>query len=134
MACLMYAAQSQALPPAALFTLLHVEGGTVGMARPAARGTEDLGPAQVNTEHLGRVAAAHFGGDRKAAYDWLRWNGCYNVVVGAMLLRECVDARRGDLMAGIGCYHSPDPAESMRYELRFAAKFRQVFAPPRGGR
>ncbi|GEM_PF-7129076 len=71
--CLMAAAQSYAVPAESLYSVLRVEGGWIGLAKPNLRkdGTvrsEDLGPFQINTSWLPTFVAIRRGSrpDRSA--------------------------------------------------------------------
>lgn len=137
-ACLLAAAQLQGIHPMALITVLKVEGGKVGMESPN-RGKDgkvfshDLGPMQVNDRvWVPGIADMHFGGDRARARAAVRDNGCYNVHVGAWILRQSIDAAGGNVMEGIGYYHSRTPVHKERYKGLFKEKFVQMFGESLG--
>lgn len=128
LACLLSAANMQKLPPQALMTILSVEGGRVGQISKNTNGTADLGPMQINDGvWVPVIADLHFQGDRKCAYTMLRDNGCYNVHVGAWILRQAVQDAGGDVMKGVGWYHSRTPKHTKRYQKLFVEHFRKLF-------
>ena len=130
LACVLHAAQLQQIPPELIVTVLDVEAGQPGMVSENSNGTEDLGPMQVNTGvWLGIVADAHFGGNHKAAYAALRDNGCYNVNIGAWILKQSIKAAGGDFYEGVGMYHSRTPSVKKRYQKRFSKAFNRLFPP-----
>lgn len=134
-ACLLQAAQLQGVPPSVVLTVLKVEGGKVGMASRNTNGTEDLGPMQVNTgAWLKTVAGIHFNGDKKAAYEALRDNGCYNVHVGTWILRKSIDDADGNIYEGIGFYHSRTTRFKERYQGLFRKNFLMMFGTPSPGK
>jgi hypothetical protein len=125
-ACIALAASSEKLPPAILVSILAVEGGRAGTRSHDDNGTDDLGPAQINTVWLDEVARAA-GLSRAEAEHRLQWDGCFNVRVAAAILRHEVAAAGGDFWTGVGHYHSHDPAESLNYQRKIVAALRRLF-------
>jgi len=112
--CLTAAAAAHRLPPAMLVVLLKVEGGTLGHVSRNGNGTLDIGPLQVNTVWVPRIAA-HWGAAPATAYAALRDNLCANLEGGAWILRQGMDEARGDFWGGVGIYHSHNPAYKALY-------------------
>lgn len=134
MACLLAAAELQGLPPHALVTILSVEGGRIGEVSQNRNGSVDLGPMQINDRvWVPVVADLHFSGDRDRAYTALRDNGCYNVHIGAWILRQAVEDAGGDLQKGIGWYHSRTPKHTARYQRLFREHFNKLFGRAQSG-
>ena len=71
--CLTEAAAMHRLPPAMLVVLLTVEGGTLGHVSRNTNGTVDIGPMQVNTVWVPRIAA-HWRTTPASTYAALRDN------------------------------------------------------------
>lgn len=133
--CLTEAAAMHRLPPAMLVVLLTVEGGTLGHVSRNTNGTVDIGPMQVNTVWVPRIAA-HWNTAPASAYAALRDNLCANLEGGAWILRQAMDEARGDFWGGVGIYHSHNPRYSGRYlrqvlkaSLLLQAQAQQPLAP-----
>jgi hypothetical protein len=127
-ACIAMAASTERLPQPIIVSILAVEGGRTGTRSHDGDGSDDLGPAQVNTIWLDEVAKAS-GRTRAEAEHLLQWDGCFNVRVSAAILRHEIDAAGGDFWAGVGHYHSHDPAESLGYVRKVVAALRRMFGP-----
>jgi len=112
--CLTAAAAAHRLPPAMLVILLKVEGGTLGHVSRNTDGTVDIGPLQVNTVWVPRIAA-HWSATPATAFVALRDNLCANLEGGAWILRQAMDEARGDFWGGVGIYHSHNPDYKARY-------------------
>ena len=112
--CLTAASAAHRLPPAMLAVLLDVEGGTLGHVSRNTNGTVDIGPMQVNTVWVPRIAA-RWRTTPASAYAALRDNLCANLEGGAWILRQAMDEARGDFWGGVGIYHSHNPRYSERY-------------------
>jgi len=72
-------------------------------------GSVDVGLMQINSWWEPRLGAA-------------RWVGvcsdpCYNVMVGAWILRDCLD-RYGYSLEGVGCYNARSPDKRERYSKK----------------
>lgn len=129
MACLLSAANLQEVPPHVLVAILATEGGKVGeTSRPNTNGSLDIGPMQINNKvWVPEVANLHFNGDRNAAYRRLKDDGCYNMHVGAWILRQAIDQSGGDLYEGIGRYHSATPKHKTKYQRMVLKKMKALF-------
>ena len=121
--CIVAAAPAYHEPPAVLFILLKVEGGSLGAVSRNTNGTVDIGPMQVNQIWMPDVAA-HWRADQRTPYVALRDNFCANVEAGAWILRHGLDEANGDFWTGVGYYHSHDPDYQRTY-------LRSVLAPGR---
>lgn len=128
LACLLSAASVQNLPPALIVAVLNVEGGTVGRVSRNKNGSFDMGPMQVNSVWLPALAQAHFRGDAEAALARLRDDGCYNLHVGAWILRRNIDGAGGDVAEGVGRYHSRTEVHKRRYQAKIGASLRKLWA------
>lgn len=121
--CLTEAAAAHRLPPAVLVVLLDVEGGTLGHVSRNTNGTVDIGPMQVNTVWVPRIAA-RWHTTPASAYAALRDNLCANLEGGAWILRQAMDEARGDFWGGVGTYHSHMPDSELRKRVdRLCARF-----------
>ncbi len=119
-ACLMLAAQTYTLPPAVLVGIYHVESGRVGQeVGPNKNGTYDLGPMQINTMWLPKLAG-YWGVSETAARQWVRDDPCVNVGVAAWILRNNLD-ETSDLATAIAHYHSRTPHFGGPYKSKVVA-------------
>lgn len=119
--CLMLAAQTYSVPPQVMVGILHVEGGKVGQeVGPNVNGSYDLGPMQVNTLWLPRLAST-WNVDARTARKWVRDNSCVNLHVAAWILRQKLDEAGGNLFAGIARYHSGTPSLGYNYAYKVIA-------------
>jgi soluble lytic murein transglycosylase-like protein len=105
--CFDEAARKYNLPPLLLRTIAQEESGLdPNAAGWNADGSVDVGLMQINSwweEKLGRA----------------RWIGlcsdpCYNVMVGAWILADCI-YRYGYTVDGIGCYNASSPKKRAKY-------------------
>lgn len=113
-ACLRSAAAVHRVDPALLVVLLQVEGGSLGRTSANSNGTHDIGPMQVNTIWVPRIAA-RWRTTPELAFRALRDSFCANVEAGAWILRQALDEVGGDFWRGVGHYHSRTPEYRERY-------------------
>lgn len=123
-ACLLFAAHTYQLPPQALIAIMHVEGGHVGQAVPNTNGSYDLGPMQVNTIWVPKLARL-WGTDNLTTMRRVRDNGCVNIHVAAWILRQRVNDT-GNLYRGIAAYHSYTPVHGNRYLQKVVVALRRL--------
>lgn len=113
-ACLLFAAHTYQVPPQALIAIMHVEDGHIGQTvGPKKDGSYNLGPMQINTRWVPRLASI-WGTDNVTAMLRVRDNGCVNVHVGAWILRQRIN-ETGNLYRGIAAYHSYNPVKGATY-------------------
>ena len=127
-ACILAAAQIQSIHPMNIITIMKVEGGKVGEYSTNRNGSVDLGPMQINNKvWVPVLAKKHFNGDESLTHERLLNDGCYNVHVGAWILRENINRADGDVLEGIGRYHSGTPKHKNRYIAAFKENFKLLF-------
>ncbi len=103
--CIFMASNTYQVPTEVVIGIMYVEGGHVGQeAGPNLNGTYDLGPMQVNSLWVPKLAQL-WHVDNRTAHNWLRDNGCENIYVGAWILKQKI-AEAGTLYNGIAYYHS----------------------------
>lgn len=112
-ACLLLAAETYQVPPAALVGIYHVEGGRVGQQVRNTNGSYDLGPMQINTIWMGDLSE-RWGVSRERAKKWVRDDPCTNVGVAAWILKGHLEETR-NLAQAIAHYHSRTPHIGRRY-------------------
>jgi hypothetical protein len=114
--CVLLAANTYQLPPAVMIGIMEVEGGKIGQQSINFNGTYDLGPMQVNTVWLPKLADL-WHVNQKTAYKWLRDDGCVNVHVAAWILKQKI-VETGSLYGGISHYHSATPSLGTHYATK----------------
>lgn len=115
--CVVREAARQSLEVVKVLAVMKAEGGRLGEYSPNANGSYDIGPMQVNTIHLPELSKT-YAIPQAAVSRLLAYNGCFNVAVGAWLLRKRTNEARGDFWYGIGRYHSAARPDRNRYILR----------------
>ncbi|MCD9046729.1 lytic transglycosylase domain-containing protein [Luteimonas sp. MHLX1A] len=106
--CMRDAAARFSVPELALWVILDVEAGTVGKTTPNSNGTYDIGPMQINSWWLPRLA------QRGITEDMVLNNLCMNVSVAAWIFAQELNRHR-DLTKALAHYHSPTAHHQRRY-------------------
>ena len=123
-ACLILASQTYSVPPAVMVGILQVEGGRVGQqVGPNNNGSYDLGPMQINTLWVPRLAK-YWGVSDKTAHRWIRDDACTNMGVSAWILRRHLN-ETSSLSKAIAYYHSRTPSLGYAYKNRVVAAMRK---------
>lgn len=122
--CLLLAAQTYEVPPAVLVGIMHVEGGRLGQQVANKNGTYDLGPMQINTLWIPKLAK-YWGVNEHTAHAWVRDDACTNVGVAAWILRRHLD-ETGSLSKAIGYYHSRTPEREQAYRGKVLVALRKL--------
>jgi len=120
--CVSGASETYQVPSNVLAGIRSVEGGHIGQAARNANGTYDLGPMQVNSLWVPRLAKL-WNVDYQTAYVALRDNGCENVYSAAWILKQNI-VKTGGLHNGIASYHSA----TRRYGRPYARKVEEKMA------
>jgi len=117
--CVLLAADKYGLPVSVIQAILEVEGGQVGQSVRNGNGTEDLGPMQINTVWLPRLAP--YGITREQLVN----DRCINILAGSWILaRHLKTAKNMEgtverrVWWGIGAYHSGTPEHNTEYALK----------------
>lgn len=111
--CFVQEAQRQRLPPGILLAVLKQENGRVGQVRRNTNNTVDMGPMQINSVWSQEIAKK-LGVSVSSVEEALTFNGCFNVGIGAWILRERMDSA-GEFWRGVGHYHSRTPERARSY-------------------
>jgi hypothetical protein len=106
--CLEDSAARFGVPLSLMMVVMDTESGRVGAASVNRDGSRDLGPMQVNTWWIPRLARMGLTEER------VRDDGCVNVAVGAWILRSALDEGGGALDA-LMSYHSRRPERRRIY-------------------
>ena len=115
--CVAEEANRQSLELVKLLSVMKTEGGHLGEYSRNSNGSYDIGPMQVNTVHLPELSRI-YSIPQATVSKLLAYNGCFNVAIGAWLLRKRTNEAAGNFWYGIGRYHSTARADSNRYILR----------------
>lgn len=102
------------MPPVLLVLLLRVEGGRLGAVSQNTNDTVDIGPMQVNSTWVHKIAQRWQATDA-VTYQALRDNFCANVEAGAWILKAGLVEAHGDFREGVAYYHSHTPEHKQRY-------------------
>ncbi len=121
--CLMMAAQTYDVPPAVLIGILQVEGGRTGQQVGNKNGTYDLGPMQINTLWVPKLAK-YWRVSESTAHRWIRDDTCTNVGVAAWILRRHLNETKS-LSKAIGYYHSRTPHLEKTYRSKVISAMRR---------
>jgi hypothetical protein len=115
--CVVDEAGRQSLELVKVLAVMKAEGGRLGEYSRNSNGSYDIGPMQVNTIHLPALSKT-YGIPQAEMSKLLAYNGCFNVAVGAWMLRMRTNEAAGDFWYGIGRYHSAARPDSNKYILR----------------
>jgi soluble lytic murein transglycosylase-like protein len=127
--CMLAVSAATSLPPRVLPVIQTIEGGSVGMARADANGTEDLGVMQVNSLWVPALAARAGlteGETRQRLID----DPCFNIAAAALILRTYLTETHGALLPAIGDYHSHTPALNAAYLAQAERTAARLFNTP----
>lgn len=122
--CMVAVSRRYQVPIEIIAGILAQEHGRLGARSPNRNGTADLGPMQINSFWLPTLR--RYG----ITESQMLHHGCYNVAVGAWIVRYEQARGRLDLWRAVGRYHSPDPARAAGYMHKVAGKVRDLM----GGR
>jgi hypothetical protein len=110
--CVLDAAKAQRIPLAGLVAIMAAEGGQVGRVAQNSNGTWDIGPGQINSSWLTRLAV------HQVSEGVLLNNGCVNVLSAAWIFKQALIEKNGDVWAAIGRYHSCRGTLALDYQRR----------------
>lgn len=136
--CIRLAAGGKLWLEKTLWGLRDQEGGWVGAAVKNANGTRDLGPLQINSWWVPRIAVLVRRPTEHVTH-WLRNDPCFNAQAARWIFMTAL-ATTGDYWKAIGVYHSPTQWRQRRYAASVAGKLQRRFGidlfghPIEGGR
>lgn len=108
-----------------LWGLRDQERGWIGAEIPNKDGSHDLGPLQVNSQWVSKLAALT-GRSTASVRWWLTNNACFNVNAARWIFLSGLSVTR-DYWKAIGVYHSPTPWRQRLYVDSVAAHLRRRF-------
>lgn len=102
-----------------LMALRKQEGGWIGAEVRNENGTYDLGPMQVNSWWVPRIARS-IARNESQVRAWLRDDACFNVDVARWIFLSAL-RDTGDFWKAVGTYHSPTRWRQVRYARSVSA-------------
>lgn len=108
-----------------LWGLRDQEGGWIGAEVRNTNGSHDLGPLQINTWWVPKLATlvGRPAGDVRA---WLRFDPCFNVGAARWIFLSALQVSR-DYWAAVGIYHSPTVWRQRHYAKSVARHMQRRF-------
>lgn len=108
-----------------LWGLRDQEGGWIGAEVANSNGTHDLGPLQINSWWVRRIAS-HIDRPEAHVRHWLRFDPCFNAQAARWVFLSALRAT-GNYWRAIGVYHSPTAWRQRRYISSLAMHLRGRF-------
>lgn len=131
--CIRQAAGGRLWLEKTLWGLRDQEAGWIGAEVRNTNGSHDLGPMQVNSAWVPRIATL-VGRSPVEVRSWLVSDPCFNAGAARWLFLSALRTT-GDFWKAVGVYHSPTAWRQRRYALRVAGHMqrrfgRNIFATP----
>ncbi len=111
-----------------LWGLRDQEGGWIGAAIRNRNGSYDLGPFQINSWWVPRIAARIRYPDAAVTY-WLRMDPCFNAEAARWIILTVLRSSTSYWQA-VGRYHSPERLRGTRYAASVARRLQRRFGDP----
>jgi hypothetical protein len=108
-----------------LWGLRDQEAGWLGAEVRNSNGSHDLGPLQINTWWVPRIAA-RVGRSEGQVRNWLRSDACFNAEAARWVFLSALNST-GDYWKAIGVYHSPTLWRQRQYSTSVATHLRVRF-------
>ena len=125
--CIRVAARGYGWLEKTLWGLRKQEAGWIGAEIANTNGTHDLGPLQINSWWVPRIARL-IGRSEHQVRHWLRYDACFNVEAARWIFISGLEAT-GDYWKAIGTYHSPTAWRQRAYATKVATHMRVRFGP-----
>lgn len=123
--CVHEAARGRVWLERTLWGLRDQEAGWIGAEVHNANGTHDLGPLQINSWWVPRMAQLLKRSPGEVRH-WLRYDPCFNAGAARWIFLSGLVAT-GDYWKAVGVYHSPTESRQQRYALKVAAHMKARF-------
>lgn len=123
--CIRKASKGRAWLERTLWGLRDQEGGWIGAAVANSNGTHDLGPLQVNSWWVPKIAKL-VGRPEDHVRSWLQNDACFNAEAARWIFLSGL-AVTGDYWKAVGVYHSPTGWRQARYANSVAVHLRRRF-------
>lgn len=111
--CIREAARGQVWLEKTLWGLRDQEAGRIGAEIVNSNGSHDLGPLQINSWWVPRIAALLSRREGEVRH-WLQFDPCFNVKAARWIFLAALKAE-GSYWKAVGIYHSPNGARQRRY-------------------
>lgn len=108
-----------------LWGLRDQEAGWIGAEVANTNGTHDLGPLQINSWWVGRIAV-HIGRPKNHVRHWLRFDPCFNAEAARWVFLSALRTT-GDYWKAVGVYHSPTAWRQRNYIVSVARHLSERF-------
>lgn len=125
--CIRIAARGYGWLEKTLWGLREQEAGWIGAEVANTNGTHDLGPLQINTWWVPRIARL-IGRPEHQVRHWLRYDACFNAEAARWIFLSGLEAT-GDYWKAVGTYHSPTRWRQRSYAAKVANHMRTRFGP-----
>jgi len=123
--CIAKAAKGRIWLERTLWGLRDQEGGWVGAEIANTDDSHDLGPLQVNSWWIPRIAKATKRPPAVIRY-WLQHDACFNVAAARWIFLSGMTVTR-DYWKAVGVYHSPTFWRQRAYAVRVAGHMKRRF-------
>lgn len=123
--CIRIAARGLGWLEKTLWGLRAQEAGWIGAAVANTNGSHDLGPLQINTWWVPRIARLVDRPEHQVRH-WLRYDACFNAEAARWIFLSGL-AATGDYWKAVGTYHSPTRWRQRDYAAKVATHMRGRF-------
>lgn len=123
--CIRQAAGGQKWLEVTLWGLRDQEGGWIGAAVPNRNGSHDLGPLQINSWWVPKIAEMLDRSPEEVRH-WLRYDPCFNADAARLIFVAAL-ASTGSFWKAVGVYHSPSSDRQKRYARSVAEHLKRRY-------
>ena len=125
--CIRNAARGQRWLEKTLWGLRDQEGGWIGAEIRNNDGSHDLGPFQINSWWIPKLAVMLARSPSQIRV-WLRDDPCFNAEAARWIFLSALGSTR-DYWRAVGGYHSPNEGRQRRYAAGVASRLARRFGP-----
>lgn len=130
--CIRQAARGQSWLEKTLWGLRDQEAGWIGAEILNSNGTHDLGPLQINSRWVSKIAALLYRREGEVRR-WLQFDPCFNAEAARWIFLDALKTG-GSYWKAVGIYHSPNGARQRRYAALVAVHLQKRFGSDVFGR
>ena len=130
--CIRQAARGQPWLEKTLWGLRDQEAGWIGAEILNSNGSHDLGPLQINSWWVPRIAAL-LARREEEVRRWLQFDPCFNAEAARWIFLDALKMS-GNYWKAIGIYHSPSGIRQRRYAALVAVHLQRRFGSDVFGR